>query len=94
MPAPAQPAIASVSAQPAPARAAGPAQDGRFSKMAAELAKTPGTGADLMGMVNTDLTAQRTAGTERQRLHQEGLKLFMDASKNNDVASMRAISQR
>jgi len=94
---------ATVAAPPMPAAAAAPAaaqpapgarQGGGFGTMMGELAKQPGTGASMMSLFGTDLASQRSAGVERAKLHQEGLKLFMDASKNDDVASMRAIAAK
>ncbi len=90
----APPPIAAFSAQPASSAPQAPTRTDRFSKFASTLAQAPGTGSALMNLVGTDLTSQRAANVERQKLHQEGLKLFSDASKNNDVAMMRTIAQR
>jgi hypothetical protein len=58
-----------------------------------ELAKTPGTGAAMMQLFARDSESQRQAKIEQQRLRQEGLRLFTDASKNNDIATMRAVAR-
>ncbi|MDP2620591.1 MAG: hypothetical protein Q8P46_10520 [Hyphomicrobiales bacterium] len=91
------PAISSVAAQPA---ARNPAVN-RFSEMATELAKTPGTGADAMGMVTADITAKRTASTERRKfdieqrkLEHDALTLFVNAGKNRDILLMRTINKQ
>ena len=90
----AAPAISAVQTQPMAVRTPAAGQDDRYTRMAATMAKTPGTGADLLHMVTADATTRRFAAIEERKLHMEGIKLFTDASKNGDVATMRAVSQR
>ena len=65
-----------------------------FAPIMLELAKQPGTGHSMMQLFGADVASQRNAATERAKIHQEGIKLFADASKNSDIATMRAISQK
>ncbi len=70
-----------------------PQQRDRFAQMATTLAGTPGTGADAMHLVTTDVQSQRTAALERTKQQHEAVRLFIESSHKGDVASMRAINQ-
>ena len=48
----------------------------------------------MLNLYSTERRGERQGRLEERKIHMEGIKLFADASKNGDVASMRAISQR
>ena len=96
-PSAAQPAINSGHAQPMAARGAQTGrsgQDDRFARMAGAMAKTPGTGADLLRMVTADTTNRRLASTEERKTTLEGLKIFREAANHGDLATMRVANQK
>lgn len=62
--------------------------------MASTMAKTPGTGADLLHMVTADVTSRRGAAAEERKLHMEGLKLMSEAMKEGNLSLMRLIDQK
>lgn len=73
------------------ARSGGP---GSYRDVMAGLANVPGAGATMMNLYSSERKDRGTASLEERKLHMEGIKLFTDASKNGDVATMRAVSQR
>lgn len=68
--------------------------DNSANELMLGLSKVPGAGQAMMTMYSSDQTSRRQAATAERQLHMDGIKLFADASKNNDVATMRAVSQR
>ena len=76
------PGIAAFSTQPV----SGPAPRDRFADMASTLSKAPGTGAQLMNMVGTHMTATRAQASEARKLQAEGNKEMLSYLKDGDVA--------
>lgn len=81
------PAIAAFSAQPQ-AAAARPGQD-RFGEMAKTLAGTPGTGAQLMNMVGTSMTADRAHETQLAKNRVEANKEIIGYLRDGDIDMAR-----
>jgi len=58
------------------------------------MAKHPGAGSSMMKLFTTDVASQRTAAVEERRIQHEGVRMFMDASRANDIQLMRSISKQ
>lgn len=87
-PAPAAPAASLPRAAP---RGGGP---GSYRDVMAGLSQVPGAGGAMMNLYSAERRDRGAVSLEERKLHMEGIKLFSDASKNNDIATMRAVSQR
>lgn len=97
-----QPTAAAVTQSAAPASAvqlptarpqtsAGPSS---YRDVMTSLSKTPGAGSTMMNLYSSERRDRSSQRLEERKIHLEGIKLFTDASKNGDVATMRAVSQR
>lgn len=75
----------------APARSGGPRS---YRDVMSGLAKVPGAGSAMMNLYSAERKDSGAMALEERKLHMEGIKLFTDASKNGNVATMRAVSQR
>lgn len=90
VPTAAQPATAAP-AQPAARPSAGGTS---YRDVMSGLSKVPGAGPAMLNLYSTERRGEQQARLEERKIHMEGIKLFTDASKNGDVATMRAVSQR
>lgn len=69
-------------------------QDPRLQAVMQGLSKAPGAGRTMLSMFNTDLVSQRSAAAEQMKVHQEGLKMFLEAARSHDVPTMRVIANK
>ncbi len=89
---PAAPAAAPMApARPAAAQATGGTS---YRDVMSGLSKVPGAGSAMLNLYSSERKDRASQRLEERKIHLEGIKLFTDASKNGDVATMRAVSQR
>jgi hypothetical protein len=65
-----------------------------YQPIIAELAKAPGTGTAMAGMMQHDMTQQAAARAEDRRLREEGSRLMLGALKDGDVELAKYTAQQ
>ncbi len=89
--APAATAAPMAPARPAAAQATGGTS---YRDVMSGLSKVPGAGSAMLNLYSSERKDRASQRLEERKIHMEGIRLFTDASKNGDVATMRAVSQR